>query len=1100
MENSKKLTAGIQLEGSFLGFDTTFYADSNKNVACRINLNDKGLAKFLELFEENTQKTLSKFVEPLGKISEPILVWYDSEGGLLICTDSKENNSFRFILYNGNKGRLLLADCNKTSLKKITKMSDDEASVVAKVLKFFCIEKILLCFKQEMPDGSKLEDILKSKNLSIPKSLTETTDDLILFYTKFDLATMSDGPFKEALQSEIFSTKTLEFYMEFCRGEGSSFYLMFPEIHTSIMDSRNLLLKLSVGNNLRFSMSGEFSFPALNNTGFELDAEFTESHVEFSASSLPGQVFRVPDTHVQLSEIALSFGVSRGLEIGLMAGASIRELSLFGAILFEVPPTGEVPLIELLAVALTELTIPSVFKNILGINDPAINKFNVISIYPFGLNNNEKLKPGEHVTKKQIVDFINKACLSDEFRVSEKTTSFLLKSEEKKYSIRVLDKKRMLHYEIDSDGSLVMSPQFFYASKFVKMGAYTFPKGIFFCGEVRFLGVDIKTMFCLLEEEGLMGFAKISELDCGIIKLTSSTRSEQTENPVTTDSNAMISKLVGKSDVKAAVFFISLCRDKYSMYLDGHLELCGLFGMDTQLIFVDGLISIYAKFMLGDVFSTTIDFAVKYDSILSSAFSFRYIFDTEPLYACLDKFQEYVCHLAIKFKESHKSAEKQLEVARRQVDSLNVQIYSLEASIANSKKRIDDARWWQVWICIEEGAKIAGYEVAIAALVVSKGVAVAALNLALAAVKASSAIGEEVLYAVDLVITGVINAFFIHHLEFKINVNPSNNSKGYKSEIQGTAKLTVLGKKIEGDFNVKLSDLNSVKDLLENQLKKIVGNQFKKGKYIDMDTERKALVIDESLPYSHLLFDEVPEKKMSKIVANAQEGIDKLERGVNMGLELEEFYINEMYDERPEFQSMLNTYKSNANDGSALIGRTIDGVYEPVKALAEMLTNAIEKKKKENDPKVLDSCNGVIDALEKYRKYIEPAMVDVQEIRNRFKSVGDNIDLEKGKEKLRSARSRMRSSLNESDRDQVSCGIQIMKKRDYDRLYKKIGDIVEENFPGREKSNFFSFGKEEKFYKALNNSRKQSGCAYADDTAIKRGMQMLPDDGYRSRL
>ena len=195
----------------------------------------------------------------------------------------------------------------------------------------------------------------------------------------------------------------------------------------------------------------------------------------------------------------------------------------------------------------------------------------------------------------------------------------------------------------------------------------------------------------------------------------------------------------------------------------------------------------------------------------------------------------------------------------------------------------------------------------------------------------------------------------------------------------------------------------------------------------------------------------------------------------------------------------INTYKSNANDGSALIGRTIDEVYEPVKALAEMLTKIVDKKMKENDPNALDGCNGIIEALEKYRKFTEPAMANVQEIRNRFKSVGDSIDLEKGKQTLRNVRSKM----NESNLD--SCGIQIMKDRNYNRLYNKIEGVVEKNFPYGEYSRFFSFGNEEKFYKALNNSRKQSGCAYVDDDDFDREIQtfrnkMGSDGRYRPRL
>jgi hypothetical protein len=186
---------------------------------------------------------------------------------------------------------------------------------------------------------------------------------------------------------------------------------------------------------------------------------------------------------------------------------------------------------------------------------------------------------------------------------------------------------------------------------------------------------------------------------------------------------------------------------------------------------------------------------------------------------------------------------------------------------------------------------------------------------------------------------------------------------------------------------------------------------------------------------------------------------------------------------------MLHSCKSNADAGESFIGRCTDEVYDSVRELARFLTERITDLKAGNTAKNDEELAKVEKELQRYRDYTEPAMVNVEEIRNRFKDVACSIDPEEGKELLRKARMEKNIAPGESE------GLRTMEERDYEGLYNAMEQIVEENFPKGEESHFFHFGNEYSFYDSLNNSREESGCAHVGPESHADLMRKVKEKG-----
>ena len=246
-----KLNTSVGISGRFLGFETKFYMDSDKNAACLINLDDEGLDVFLGLFDEAVKQRLYGYVDELGKFNIDVLVWYGPDG-FDIDVDIK---NIRFIIHSGDSGKLLLFDYGRHRAANLiaeickgveaggvlTDCVDNNGSIVNlfsttsafdNILDFLGIKDLMFCYVQGSPSGDRLEDVIRKHGLSIPRYRSKA-DSAIIFYAKVDVRTLRDGLVKESLSSEIFSTHSLDLYIEVNQG-GFNFKLLFPVIHMGL--------------------------------------------------------------------------------------------------------------------------------------------------------------------------------------------------------------------------------------------------------------------------------------------------------------------------------------------------------------------------------------------------------------------------------------------------------------------------------------------------------------------------------------------------------------------------------------------------------------------------------------------------------------------------------------------------------------------------------------------------------------------------------------------------------------------------------------------------------------------------------------------------
>ena len=249
---------------------------------------------------------------------------------------------------------------------------------------------------------------------------------------------------------------------------------------------------------------------------------------------------------------------------------------------------GEIINVSLITAAICKLSLPVLADNILGVHITGIEIFDFIEINSFRLQTKEKYNKNT-----DVADYINENTVSDEWRLSKENIQICPQNN----GIAVLDEKRMCHYFIDNEGKLFLQAQFYYATETCEIGKYQIQKGIFVCGVLTIFGKNIKALFSIKEGEGLIAFAQIDKIELGFLKISASTASN----------------------------------NSCSFYIDGKVELCGLFSVDARIIYRKGLISVDTKFCLYGAVEMYLKLEVSYDNLLDGRFAFCCVIDTQKL-------------------------------------------------------------------------------------------------------------------------------------------------------------------------------------------------------------------------------------------------------------------------------------------------------------------------------------------------------------------------------------------------------------------------------------------------------------------------------------
>lgn len=272
-------------------------------------------------------------------------------------------------------------------------------------------------------------------------------------------------------------------------------------------------------------------------------------------------------------------------------------------------------------------------------------------------------------------------------------------------------------------------------------------------------------------------------------------------------------------------------------------------------------------------------------------------------------------------------------------------------------------------------------------------------------------------------------------------------------------ELTVIGKQISVKEEV---DMNKLIEKPISLLEELTINQIKD--LIDMLSLGQTPEYEriEATPYPYMEFPEDP-VELSEMVAY---GAKRIEQAKGMVEELQDLYIDELQELDSEIEDMDTEFKAAAQMVSYSLEKASDNVY--IDGMDELITQ-IEEAKEDGQisPEEIMLAESCIDD---YLNIIRPSATTIEESSMRVKECVDSIDTER-------TTKRMRSSYKNADAEN---GTELMNNRDYDKFYGELQSVVEKYFPHGSGHGYFNITDEEVFYQALNNARKQAGCAYVE--------------------
>ena len=99
--------------------------------------------------------------------------------------------------------------------------------------------------------------------------------------------------------------------------------------------------------------------------------------------------------------------------------------------------------------------------------------------------------------------------------------------------------------------------------------------------------LSLKVLFSFRQQEGALAFGMLSDIDLGIIKITSS--DFQQENPIPIPENSVLSQFLDTT-AKGVAFYLQASQNDVSFYFDGKISIAGLTEKQAQLYYQKGLI------------------------------------------------------------------------------------------------------------------------------------------------------------------------------------------------------------------------------------------------------------------------------------------------------------------------------------------------------------------------------------------------------------------------------------------------------------------------------------------------------------------------------
>lgn len=649
-------------------------------------------------------------------------------------------------------------------------------------------------------------DLKQGHQVSVPSRLSDYSL-IIVGSAAFPDSSVAGSAFKKIL-GDSFQGFDLAYGLSTKNsGLGALCLLNVPAVGSGhgAFQAKNLYLELLVGDarGLAFNVGGELVVRiSENELTFQLSSSLSSNAFLLSAGFSP----KAPVVFYRgyrLGEAGVLIGYASGmLQIGFYATIYCNQLQLFGAIIAGV--AGEVVNPCLVSAAVSDISIPSLAKNLLSIDTTVFDCLDVIQLNGLEACHCEGLDKAVLADRKNTVELANKinAKLPEQYKIStsEDDLYFAVNESAGKCRYFLTDRKAMRHFELFENGNVHLEAQFYFCDEPapVDFGSFRAEMGVFLCGRLQVFDMSFEAIFSFRKSTGVFAFARIMGsgpngcITFGPLSIGPS--NDVVDSLVTIPKTNPMASLV-ELRPKGIVFYLSASKLDASFYLSGRISLFNKWFIDAKILYCSRRILLHTQVrMLG--LNVVLAFDADYHDFQSGSFRLKFSIDASELNQLVMDFDQSIREKMQALEHSAQAAGAALADAQARVLSLQSSIEYYNHRIDDCRQEMNDAPWYStVFVHVAKGAEIIAYEAARAAVYAAIVVANAALEVARIAVKAGAAIGEGVLKLAHQVIVGATQVIFLRHLEFTLEYSKASLIAS------GSMNLVLLGKERDLSFN-----------------------------------------------------------------------------------------------------------------------------------------------------------------------------------------------------------------------------------------------------------------------------------------------------------
>ena len=736
------------------------------------------------------------------------------------------------------------------------------------------------------------QGIVQTKNL--PDTLSRSS---IITCAQIDFG--GDSVFCKGVRM-LFGVKCSELYL--CvENKKTTGMITLPEIDTRIIKSKDLCIQFGVGSTMQFSIRGRFVFSFLPQAHFVVDCKVTESRFRIEAIMEEDNMLPIVGPF-SLGETCLMIQAGSSMEFGLYSTLVMGSTNLFGAIMLKSAGSAICP--TLISAATNQIRLSQLVEDLLGETIPGMDALDFINIQGLPFQN---MKPfSSEVLKKNnlsaIVSRFNSEVHSEVFQLNEDEVR--ISTLDKGYDLA--DLSRMRHYYIDASGNLKLAVQFYYATENTHLGNYSVERGFFICGVIEIFKKQFEALFSFRESEGVLAYARIPAMNLGFLQIDSSKFKKKENSSLPVAKNSVVAQFVNP-DKDGIVFFLSAGKKEVSFYLDGSVNVLGIFQADARIIYMNRMVSVDVCAQMWGVLNMSLHLLAKYADFSSGNFEFCIMLDTSGLKEKLTAVTKKIDGAISRLRNKMNDAKKEIDRAQNQVNELYRQISYYDWKIDECRRAISNAKWWKrAFVAIGKGIEIGAYEVAKIGIYAAIGVATAALQVAKGILNLSCEVGTAVMQAVNAVIQGALSLFYINYIKLEAEAN--QNQQSFTAQID----MIVLGKKynfsktigkdalekdaigaLSGAINAHIdSDLNHIEDgTFRSSWRK---HQFKQytveenSKRLDMASEHLKSSVDlmKSMQATYAQEMHIPMEECDEMNVSMINALDHVENALATGAQV----------------------------------------------------------------------------------------------------------------------------------------------------------------------------------------------------------------------